>query len=132
MAGAGRRSAAAQLHGPGREYALHEPDGVGQADGDRRARRHPAAREQRGQTLHPLHEPGTSQRHLPARQRGEVRISLSKLAENGEKGSSLHLYRTYTRFTRRPSRPAVVVPLKPCPARSAQSASVIASGSAGR
>ena len=33
---------------------------------------------------------------------------------------------------RRPSRPAVVVPLKPCLARSAQSASVIASAAAGR
>ena len=33
---------------------------------------------------------------------------------------------------RRPSRPAVVIPPKPCPARSAHSASVIASGSAGR
>jgi hypothetical protein len=33
---------------------------------------------------------------------------------------------------RRPSRPAVVFPLKPWPARLAQSASVIASGSAGR
>ena len=33
---------------------------------------------------------------------------------------------------RRPSRPAVVLPLKPCPARRAHSAPVMASGSAGR
>ena len=89
---------------PGREHALHEPGRVGQADGDRRALRHPAVREQRGQALNPLHELGPGQRHLSARQRRPVRIGFSKSAENGEKGSPLHVDRTYTGLAQ-PTRP---------------------------
>ena len=85
---------------PGREQALHEPDRVGQADGDHRALHHPAGREQRSQTLHPRHELSAGQRHISARQRRPTRIGVGELAKNGEEGSPLHLHRTYTRSAR--------------------------------
>ena len=64
--------------------------------------------------------------------RKELREMLPRLGQLARPGLAGPQPATRGSVRRRPSRPAVVIPPKPCPARSAHSASVIASGSAGR